>query len=109
MQMAWLSVRTTANAVLVLVLAPRASAAPVLDVCTLRPDLDYVTLTRGKTAELRTTTAIPLAVTTSTVLAALRISLPLVPTPLQLPAPRLALFSTVAPVSTIASPLAQLL
>jgi hypothetical protein len=106
-KMALLRVKTTASAVLVLDLAPRDSAALVLDVCNLWSDPDSVTLTRNKTAELTPITATPLAVTTSTALGALRTSPPLVPTPLQLLAPRSAPSSTVALVSTTASPPAQ--
>jgi hypothetical protein len=107
--MVLLSARTTASAVLVLVPVPQDSAALVLDVCNVWSGPDFVTLTRNKTAEPETTTATPLAVTTSTALAALRTLLPLVPTLLQLPAPRLAPFSMAALVSTTASPPAQLL
>ena len=60
-------------------------------------------------AELTPTTATPPVVTTSTVLAALRTSPLLEPTPRQSLAPRSAPFSTVVLVFTTVSPLAQLL
>lgn len=85
------------------------SAVPALDVRLPTTNPHFCDTDKHQTVELIPTTATPPVASTSTVPAALRTLLPLVPTPRLLPVPRSDPFLTVALVSTTVSPPEQLL